>query len=279
MHAGKAKTRVSGQSPAQGWIATAKFGKRGIRAQDDRSTLTVHALNPERGTDWSISGRLDLLERALMTAPPERGETIYLTTAGWFGCATPKGDTATGLTWLCLSEAEEESLKKAVGLLVEKLPQTTQVAIGVDRRYGYDDQQELWWFQGGYSDVQATHVRTHKPVPRSIGDYRVLAFICGAIYGFGGPALDVGRDLSGTDVVLDAGHASLNRQWNPQVPLSRKRWAFHRSIRKIGTQCGAVFSHAHGDDYAYVRNCDNWIVYRNEPPFPGKREGRRIQRR
>jgi hypothetical protein len=275
-YVGKSRLGAGSKAPAQGWIGTAKFGKGGTRARDDRSTLTVHALNPQRGTDCSIPGRIDLLSRALMTVPTEQGERIFLTTAGWFGCVTPKGNTANGLSWLSLSVAEENSLKKTVGHLVEKLPQSTHVAIGVDR-YGYDNQQELWWFQGGYSGVQVTHVRTQKPIPRSIGNFRVLGFICGAIYGFGGPALDVSQDLTGVDVVLDASHASLNRQRKRQAPLNARRWAFHRSIGTIGMHCGAVLSHAHGDDYAYVRNCDNWIVYRDEDPFPGKREGTRIR--
>jgi hypothetical protein len=86
--------------------------------------------------------------------------------------------------------------------------------------------------------------------------------------------LDPRRDLDGIDVVLDAGHVSLNRIWTPLVPLSRRRWAFQRKIRQIADHCGAMFSHAHGPDFGVkVRDCDNWIAYRGEVPFPGEAAG------
>jgi len=263
------------QTPA-GWLGEGRFGRGGRAARANRPSITVRTVNPRRGTSWRAADRLHFLEKAVRTIPSD-SVTVYLTSAGFFGARAKDGRHAgDGGDWELLSASDLSTIDQGVGSLAATMPTDSFLVVGVDRDRG--GTQELWFYRGG------TQVRFHcvargdAPTRIDFAGFKALAFICGAIYDSSdGNPLDPARHLQDVDVVLDAGHLSLNRVWTPVVSLGRKRWAFQRKLQEISPYCGAIFSQSHGNRYGTrVRDCDNWIVYRGDDPFPGKRRGYEI---
>jgi len=257
-------------------LATAKFAASGRRWTNKGEHLLVHAVSPERGSGSSSSARLNLLRRAVALGGQD-AQGLYLTSAGFFGCSASEGNSAAGLKWPGLWPAGEERLLTALGAFASGLRDGVWLAIGVDMSRCYEA-QEFWWFRGGESTHQCRVFRNRTPVADrvvTIGPFKVLGFVCGGIFGDHGIKCAVPDDVRGIDVVVDAAHASMNRQVDPAASASnlRPRWAFHRTLRRLGDHCGAVFAHAHGANDGLVRNCDNWIVYRGENPFPNSTTG------
>src|SRR5690242_15417350 len=88
----KGSTQKAQHLPGQasGWAVTACFGPGGIRWQEEGPCLRVVAVNPCRGTGSSADSRIDLLRRAVERLGRD-GPCVYLTSAGFFGCAAPAG--------------------------------------------------------------------------------------------------------------------------------------------------------------------------------------------
>lgn len=99
----------------------------------------------------------------------------------------------------------------------------------------------------------------------------MLGFVCGE--GYEWPVDELTRALSGIDVVVVSAHVEVNRIWEREIDPELKRWAFQRRFQLISGCAGAALAHARGTDHTYVRNCDDWFVYRGEDPFPGPRVG------
>jgi hypothetical protein len=101
------------------------------------------------------------------------------------------------------------------------------MAIGVDLENGRPEKQELWWFDAGERSPIIRR-RTEESSVLAAGAFRVLPFICGSIFGNDGVELNF-AGLVGVDVVIDAGHASLNPQWAktiaPHVGPSNERFS------------------------------------------------------
>lgn len=267
---------------AEGWLATATFAKGGSRAPEGAKgeRLVVHALNPERGTGSSVRARFNLLKRAVALAEAKRN-TVFLTSAGFFGCVAPPGNSSKNLSWSEIDRPAEKRLLKRLGDLSASLPAGVWLSIGFDRSGQNHKDQELWWFCGGQSERMHVHVRAVTPVADrvvAVGSFKLMGFVCGGIFGHHGIQPRIPKDLVDVDVVLDAAHASMNRRHDREDTAAalRPRWAFHRTIRQLGDRCGAVFAQARGADENLVRNCDNWIVYRGERPFPDPVAGRRV---
>lgn len=268
--------RSGGQAlaPEAGWVGSAYFGKGGTQARKG-SGLAVHSVNPELETDLTTPARLRLLNRAISTAPPGRSATVYLTAAGFFQCDIGEGiSTGAGVG----GGAEVPKLERALRKLAKQHSEEVLFVVGVD--IGDQAQrQELWWISGCSGVIHRTG-RSDIPAVHHFAGYALRGYVCGAIIGQSGHRLDPQRDLKGTDVVLDAGHVRLNRMWDPTPGPQAKRHAFHQMINSIGGYAGAVFSHAHGPDFStYVRDCDNWIVYRGSAPFPGEQAGQPAEAR
>ena len=263
----KATKALSIPGAARGWIYTALFGHGGTIGRPGTG-LAVHAINPERGTNFSLTARLTLLGRALQKSVPRSSATVYLTAAGFLGCATLPGNTPRELRWLTLMPAQVSWLERNLIAMMAGFRRATWLAVGVDIS---PSDQQLWWCQGRSRTILKMR-RVDDPGAFKIGRFWVRPFICGAIIGKAGVKLDRRRHLATVDVVLDASHASLNREWNG--PPGSSWQAFHSIIYDIGRTNGAVFAHAHGADFrGTVRDCDNWVVYRGRRPFPGERRG------
>lgn len=223
-----------------------------------------------------VADRLFFLEEAVAALPPQ-GVTAYLTCAGFFGSRAMDGRHAgDGGGWELLSASDLLTIEQRLGSLAAGMPKDSFLIIGVDRDEG--KAQELWFYRGGESARFQCVARGDVPAKIDLAGFKVLAFVCGAIYDpKDGNPLDSARHLDDVDVVLDAGHVSLNRVRDRVVPIQRRRWAFQRKLQEISRHCGAIFSHAHGGQYdARVRDCDNWIAYRGGAPFPDPREGHEV---
>lgn len=277
---GDTTTHIGGR--ATGWLATATFVTGGARPPQDNlnSVLTVHAINPERGSGTSLRARGELLKRAVVQGG-QVANTVYLTSAGFFGCVSPAGNSSRGLKWPGIDQRTEARLLARLGGFAHSLNPDVWLAIGVDLSGETHTKQELWWFRGGSEELQHKDVRGVTPADDrmvAIGPFNIKAFICGGIFGYHGVEPLIPEDLAGVDVVLDAAHASMNRKRDAEADENTlyPRWAFQRTICRLGDHCGAVFAQARGADASLVRNCDNWIVYRGERPFADPALGRRL---
>lgn len=101
-----------------------------------------------------------------------------------------------------------------------------------------------------------------------VGDFGLLALVCGELYdkrsGF-----QIDKNFDCIDVVVDTVHGSIDREWDRAAEALRWR-PFQRMFRRLGNVCGAVLAQAHEADTAkkYVRRQDNWVVFKDELPFP-----------
>ena len=251
---------------ASGWAVTACFGPGGIRWPGAGACLRVTAVNPQRGTGSSSDARLDLLRRAV-EQEGAIGPCVYLTSAGFFGCAAPTGDRIAALTWP--GDLDLGDLDRRIGDLARRLPADTVIGVGVEQSWATADQR-IWWYTG------ASRTRSHETVRNEstmadrrieIGEFRLLAFVCGELCD-GGSGFDPATDTTGIDVVLDAAHASVARAWDREA--EPQRFVFQRMFRTLGRCCGGMLAQAHDADSGdgYARRQDNWVVYRGESPFP-----------
>lgn len=252
---------------AEGWAVTARFGPGGVRWGGAGSCLRVVAVNPQRGTGTTTPARLDLLRGVLAMAGTDV-PTVYLTAAGFCGCATPPGDSTTDLTWpgsLDLPRIDQE-----VGDLASRLPPESLLLVGVEPSW-HDPDQRIWCYGGGDRTRRKNIVRAEADmVDRllEVGEFRLLVFVCGELWD-GGSGFDLATHTAGVDVVLDAAHASVGRWWDRAAEPSR-RCAFQRTFRRLGRVCGGVLAQAHEAESGKesLRRKDNWVVCRGEWPFP-----------
>ena len=255
---------------ARAWVCISEFGLGGIRFQGEGPCLTVCSINPERGTDGSIQGRLDLVQMILLEFPKGCGETLFLATAGFFGCHSAPGKNGRGLHWSGISVSDKDRVKTTINNICKSLPPSVHLLVGIDYN-GEARNQHLWYFQGKSPESFMDQNRILKSNPIKIGPFYVLPFVCGSIFGDGGIAIDCKKDLKGIDVIVDAAHVSLNSQRDryKDASLLFPRWAFHRVLRMIGDEGrGAVFSHSHDGDLLLLRNRNDWVVFAFELPFP-----------
>src|SRR5262245_14444153 len=195
--------------PASGWAATACFGPGGTRWAGSGPCLRVTAVNPQRGTGSSSDARFDLLHRAV-EQPAGDGPCVYLTSAGFFGCAAPAGDRVADLYWpgdLDLRELDGRIGDLAVDLAADKI-----VGVGVEQSCA-DADQCIWWYSGGSRTRIRETVRGESSMTDrriEIGGFSLLAFVCGELCD-GSSGFDPETDTTGVDVVLDAAHGSVAR--------------------------------------------------------------------
>jgi hypothetical protein len=253
-------------SPASGWAATAYFGPGGTRWAGSGPCLRVVAVNPQRGTGSSSDARLDLLRRAVEQSVGN-GPCVFLTSAGFFGCAAPAGDKIADIYWH--GDLDLRNLDGRIGDLAFHLPADRIIGVGVEQSYA-DADQRIWWYSGGSRTRNRETVRGESSMTDrriEVGGFRLLAFVCGELCD-GGSGFDAEIDTTGIDVVLDAAHASVARAWDREA--APQRFMFQRAFRTLGQYCGGMLAQAHevdaGDGHA--RRQDNWVVYRGEPPFP-----------
>jgi hypothetical protein len=251
--------------PASGWAVTAHFGPGGTRWAGSGPCLRVIAVNPRRGTGSSPDRRLELLERAIEQTA-EGGPCVYFTSAGFIGCATPAGDQTKDFFWP--GDLDVSDLDRRLGDLASQLPADTRLGVGVEAS---DTDQKIWWYSGCRIARSPEIVRAETQMQDrlvEIGGFRLLAFVCGELWN-GGSGFDITRDTVGVDVVLDSAHGSVNRVWD-RAANPRRRWAFQRTFRHVGEVCGGMLAQAHEADagHGYVRRQDNWVVYKDELPFP-----------
>jgi hypothetical protein len=268
---------VSGAEPPgpSGWLGEARFARGGGKASYDGPSIAIRTVNPRRGTSWAIADRLAFLKNAV-GALSSAGTTTYLTSAGFFGARASQGWYAgDGGSWEKLSSDDLSAIDQGLGTLSTSMPGGTFLIVGVDRN---SQEQELWFYRGGERERFDRVCRGDVPRPIDLDGFKVLVFICGAIFNSKeGNPLDPRRHLDDIDVVLDAGHFSLNRVRARRVAPDRNRWAFQRKLQEISPHCGAIFSQAHGNEHGvYLRDCDNWIVYQGGDPFPGESKGYEI---
>ena len=249
--------------PASGWAVTARFGQFGKCWDGSGPCLRVVAVNPRRGTGSSLEARLDLLQRAIKRTE-EKGPSIYLTSAGFFGCVAPAGDQI-NFDWP--GEFDVSDLDRRLGELAMRLPADTRLCVGVEPT---SDDQWLWWYKGSVSSrfreiVQNCTEMQDRRI--EVAGFRLLVFVCGELWDRHERGFNSARDTVGIDVVLDAAHGSINRVWD-RVADPGRRWAFQRAFGHLGDVCGGMLAQAHEAGNDYVRRQDNWIVYKDELPFP-----------
>lgn len=258
--------------PAHGWAVVANFGPSGVRWSGTGPRLKVVAVNLERGTGSTTAARLDLLRKAIDLVHPD-GPIIYLTPAGFFGCASSRGDHINdgNLSWPGIADPAE--LTQLLGEQAAALPKDTMLAIGVDK--GSEDAlQEQWWFRGGRSEPERQLVRgamlkgEMKERTFQVDGFHVLGFVCGELWD-GGSGFEFQKHTAGLDLVLDLAHASINRLWDRTVRPER-RCAFQRTFFDLKLKCGAMLAYAHDMDTkaGIVRRQNNWILFKKENPFP-----------
>jgi len=229
--------------------------------------LQVIALNPRRGTGSSPEARFGLLCRVIeQTSRPE--PTVYITSAGFVGCATPAGDSTKDFFWP--GHLDLADLDRRFGEVACQLPEHTRLGIGVEPSWE-DEHQRLWWYRWGVKSRCSEIVRAGTPLQDrlvEVGGFRLLPFICGELWD-GGSGFDITRDTVGVDVVIDAAHGSVNRVWD-RAAEPQRRWAFQRAFLRLGKACGGMLAQAHEMDTGdgYVRRQNNWVVYKGEMPFP-----------
>src|SRR3569833_118421 len=105
--------------------------------------------------------------------------------------------------------------------------------------------------------------------------FTLLGFVCGEAYEW--PEDQLCAALRDVDVVAVSAHVEVNRQRRRRIEPTHRRWAFHRRFQMIASRCGAALAQSHSGDYDRVRVCDNWFVFRNGSPFPGQRQGTRVE--
>lgn len=222
------------------------------------------AINPKRGTGSLPKERLTLLRRAIHQTTDD-GACVYLTSAGFFGCAAPAGDSSRDFRWP--GDLDLSGLNRQLGNLALGLPSEKVLGIGVEQSPEYADQR-IWWYRGESRTRYGETVRANTSMSErliEVGGFRLLAFVCGELYD-GGSGFDPAADTDDIDVVLDAAHGSVARAWN-RVAMP-PRCAFQRAFATIGQYCGGALSQAHDEGDEYARRQDNWLVYRGELPFP-----------
>jgi hypothetical protein len=207
-----------------------------------------------------------------MTSP---SQTVHLTSAGFFGSATSSdGD----LTWRTISNPA--ALKNAIGGVVDLvLPRSALLAVGVDLT---PSDQRQWWFErnrgiiceverwyGGWEQDELERRKVR------VNGLTFLGFVCGEVYEW--PETQVRDALRDVDVVAVSAHVEVNRQWQRRIEPTLRRWAFQRRFQMIASRCGAALAQSHTANYDSVRACDNWFVFRNGSPFPGQRQGTRVE--
>lgn len=226
---------------ASGWVVAARFGPGGVRCVSEGPSIRVVAVNPRRGTGSSPEARLGLLRRAVERTS-ETGPTVYLTSAGFIGCAAPEGDRTKDFYWP--GGLDLQSIDRRLCDLAARLPPDALVCVGVEDSWE-DEAQRLWLYAGGVSARVREIVRADTTLQwRSlqVAGFRLLAFVCGELWDGGGgfdPA-----NAEGVDVVLDAAHGSVNRVWD-RAAEPWPRCAFQRAFLKLGNKCGAVLAQAH----------------------------------
>lgn len=253
----------SGTTPgrARGWATVVRIGRGGRRPRKNAKALQVVAVHVERGTGSTVAKRANLLARAIEAAPPNE-PTLYLTTAGFFGVEYPAGSSVDDLVFF---RPRRSSVEKALLRTTGDLPAHAYVLAGVDLDDDEYENQELWLVNRGklireptMRYVQAPHERIFE-----VDGFRVLPFVCGEIYDGG---FNPEADLKKVDVVVDAAHASVNRAHDRD-----RRWSyapFQRMFLDIAPHAAAVLAHAHDDNERLVRCRNNWVVFRDEAPFP-----------
>jgi hypothetical protein len=192
---------------------------------------------------------------------------VFLTSAGFFGCAAPPGDKIADLRWP--SDLDLAKLGERIGDLVGRLPPETILGVGVEQSCAYTDQR-IWWYSGGSRCRIRETVRCETPMAErrfEIAGFTLLAFVCGELCD-GGSGFDPRANVTGIDVIVDAAHASVVRAWDRNA--EPQRFMFHRAFRFLGRHSGGMLAQAHAADSGngYARRQDNWVVYRGELPFP-----------
>src|SRR5262249_37278650 len=150
--------------PASGWATTACFGPGGTRWTGSGPCLQVVTVSPQRGTGSSSDVRFDLLRRAVQQ-PAGDGPCVYLTSAGFFGCAAPAGDKIGDLYWP--GDLDLRSLDRRIGRLAFHLPANTIIGVGVEQSCA-DADQRIWWYSGG----SRNHIRETVRGDSSMADRR-----------------------------------------------------------------------------------------------------------
>lgn len=257
---------------AAGWTMDAWFTSGGRRGGLGRGKR-VQVINPECGTNASSAARLAFLKKCLGMAGSI--PTVQLTSAGFFGSATSdNGD----LTWQTISNLA--AVRNAIGGVTDvALPESSLLAVGVD--VTASDQRQ-WWFErsrGLICEVERWHGGwKQEELERrkvQVNGLTLLGFVCGEVYEW--PEEQVRSALRDVDVVAVSAHVEVNRQWQRRIAPTLRRWAFQRRFQMIASRCGAALAQSHTADYDRVRACDNWFVYRNGRPFPGQRQGTRVE--
>ena len=261
---GGGKAATTGKT--RGWAMVAEFGKGGKRWSGRGARLKVVGVHIERGTGAKPADRAALLRRAIDAEPPD-GATVYFTTAGFFGMDPQAGASSSrgDIDWTGVAP---KTVQRHLGGIASALPATARLLVGADFGEGYYDEQEQWLFEGTNERPVRRVVRNQMPVGDrvfDVGGFRVLSFVCGEISD-GRARLRPERHLSGIDAVIDLAHASVPRTHDRHA--SWHKASFQTRFQWISEHAGAALAHAHDDDDLLVRCRNNWVVYRDEDPFP-----------
>jgi len=137
------------------------------------------------------------LQRAV-DQPVADGPCVYLTSAGFFGCAAPTGDRIADLYWP--GDLDLRNLDAQLGDLTSRLSPDTIIGVGVEQSYA-DADQRIWWYSGGSQSRLRETVRTESSMADrriEVAGFRLLAFVCGELCD-GGSGFDVDNDTSAID--------------------------------------------------------------------------------